>query len=76
MHCVVLKSFPGPGGVPFLPGELVDASGFKLRDKLIDQKKLRPATPREIDGAVDIDDSGEGTKPSSSSSLKAKKRKK
>jgi len=70
MQCVVLKSFPGPGGMPFLPGELVDASTFRLRDKLIEQRRMRPATPKEIAQAVEVDEAGHV----SSAPLKARKR--
>lgn len=83
MECVVLRSFAGPGGYEFLPGEIVDASKFRLVDKLIAQRRLRLATAEELAASVEIDnpDARVPTRPSrpsrseaSTPSLKAKKR--
>lgn len=75
MQCVVLKSFGGPDGIEFLPGELVDASKFRHAEKLIEQRRLRLATPDEIASAVEIEDAGAGPVRRDPPPLKAKTKK-
>lgn len=41
MH-VVIRPFNGPGGRTFNRGEIIDASGFRLRRQLVEQKFLAP----------------------------------
>lgn len=53
MLCVVQKVFGGPDGRVFETNELVEAGAFRNRTALVDQRYLRPATPEEIDSAVD-----------------------
>ncbi len=56
MQCVVIRAFSGPAEREYVPGELVDASAWRLQDKLISQRYMRPATESEIKSAVEVDD--------------------
>jgi hypothetical protein len=55
MLCVIQKVFDGPGDRHYTVGELVDAAEWRLRDKLIEGRYMRPATEREIKSAVEVD---------------------
>ena len=55
MFCVVQKAFDGPGNRQYTVGELVDASEWRLRDKLVEGRYMRSATEREIASAEEID---------------------
>jgi hypothetical protein len=55
MLCVIQKAFNGPGDRLYSVGELVDASDWRLRDKLIEGRYMRPATEREVASAEEVD---------------------
>jgi hypothetical protein len=55
MLCVIQKQFDGPGNRHYTVGELVDASEWRLRDKLIEGRYMRPATDREVASAEEVD---------------------
>ncbi len=41
-ECEVTRKFTGAGGHEYKPGEIIDASGFRHLDLLVQQRKLRP----------------------------------
>lgn len=55
MQCVVLRIFEGAHH-QFAVGELVDASEWRNRDRLISQRYLRPATAQELEQAVSVEE--------------------
>lgn len=56
MQCVVLRKISGPGGSELLPGEIIDAGEYRNAERLIQQNRLRVATPDEIANAVEVDE--------------------
>jgi hypothetical protein len=56
---VVTRRFEGPSGREFQPGERVDASGWPHAIKLVEQRRLRPMSAREIRAAQEADKSGQ-----------------
>lgn len=42
MQCQVLRPFKGPAETAYIPGTVVDATGWKWADRLIDQGYIRP----------------------------------
>lgn len=55
MYCVIQRAFNGPGTRQYTMGELVDTAEWRLRDKLIEGRYMRPATDREIVTAEETD---------------------
>jgi len=55
MQCVVLRQFEGAQR-RFAVGELVDASEWRNRTRLITQRYLRPATDEELHQAVVVEE--------------------
>lgn len=52
MKCVVLRSFPGPGGKVFQAGETVDSSDWKNQEALINQRYMRARRPKVTDSPI------------------------
>ena len=53
MMCLVLKGFRG-NGEELVPGQLIDTSDFRNREKLIVARFMRQATSAEIASAVEV----------------------
>lgn len=53
MMVVVIKAFGGGDDVAYVPGQLVDATEWKRRKVLTDQRFIRPATKVEIAAAAE-----------------------
>ena len=47
MNTVVTKTFMGPEARIYHPGEVINSTGWRLEQKLIDQRYLRLATDED-----------------------------
>jgi hypothetical protein len=55
MMVVVQRPMPNSPEGPLMSGQLVDATGWKWLDKLVDQKYVRPATDADIRSAEEVE---------------------
>lgn len=53
MLCLVLKGF-NAAGEDLIPGQLIDASEYRNREKLISARYMRMATSQEVASAVEV----------------------
>jgi hypothetical protein len=53
--CVVQKRFGGPRGALFLIGQLLELPDGTRLHQLIEQRFVRLATQKEVDGAEEVD---------------------
>lgn len=48
---VVLRSFSGPAGHEFTPGEHINAEAWRTRASLEDRRYIRRMTPRDLEAS-------------------------
>ena len=53
--CVVQRRFGGPKGATFLIGQLIELPDGTRLNQLVEQRFVRLATQKEIDGAEEVD---------------------
>jgi hypothetical protein len=58
MTHMVTRPFEGARGKVYQPGEAVDASVWAHTAKLVEQRRLRPLTPKEARQYVDAERKG------------------